>query len=109
MNVALWERYFYVVLVQRLINAGHDVAHGIRFLDGINPYYELHVDAAVTKLREYHFYGFSPVRPFVAKLGDGILYELGSLLQVGTIGHTERYCCQYVAVIARQVLVVLAE
>lgn len=109
MNIALWEWNFDVVLVQRVVDALHDVADGIDLPDGVYPTKQVEVDAIVAKLREDHLYSLQGIQVAMMHFHYGILDELGDVLHIGSIGHTEGNQREHVAVILGEVLVVLGE
>ena len=49
MYVALWERYFYVVLVEHIVDGSGEFADDVDLAHGIAPAQQLEIDAAVAK------------------------------------------------------------
>ena len=110
MYIALWEWDFDVVVLEGLEDGFHDVADYVYLFDGIDPADDLEVDAAVAKLCEDYLGGLFLVDILVAQfLVYGFLDEADDLTHVGAIGYTEWYHGEYVAMVLREVLVVLGE
>ena len=53
MYILLWERYFDVVGIQRVVDGAQHVADHVGFLDGVSPDKHIEVDAGVTQLANY--------------------------------------------------------
>ena len=82
MHIALWERYLYIVLVQGVVDALHDVAYNIDLLYGIYPAEQLEIDAAVTKLGEDGANLFLLVDVGMLKVDNSILYHSAHLFHI---------------------------
>ena len=109
MYIALWERYFDVVLIQGVVDALQDVAYNIYLLHGIYPAEQLEIDAAVAELGEDGANLFLLVDVGMLKIDNSILYHAAHLFHVGAVGHVERYQRQHISMIAGEVLIVLCE
>ena len=110
MYIALWEWDVDVVVLEGLEDGFHDVADYVYLFDGIDPADDLEVDAVVAKLGEDYLGGLFLVDILVAQfLVYGFLDEADDLAHVGAIGYAEWYHGEYVAMVLREVLVVLGE
>ena len=98
-----------MVLVQCVIHTFQHIAHHIRLLRRVSPYEQVEVHARVAHLRNHALHLLALVHPLVMQVVQGILHHCGHLLQVRAVGYTKGHDCQHVAMVTRQVLIVLGK
>ena len=109
MHILLWEWDFDVVLVQGVVDSSEHLAGDNASHQGFRPDVELEVNAAVAQLRDACKDVFRWVCAIQVQVVDGVFYQSLHLCNIRAVGHAEGDNLQYVAVVARQVLIVLRE
>lgn len=87
MYVALWERNFYVVLSQYIIDSFHDFALGVGGGQHGNPHDELEVDAVVAEVGKYHLGRSCGI--LALQLVHRVAYQVAHRIDIGAIGHSD--------------------
>ena len=116
MYVALWEGNLYAILVECVIDDLLDACRNGDFLLDKHPDANLEVNTTISEVAKGHAYRNVGVRK---RLSCGIFFvtdgrecldeKLPNLLHIGSIGNSDRHFDEFVAMVARHVLEVLAE
>ena len=93
--------------IQRVIDTGLDVALYRTLFEHLYPGEEFEVDATVTEVNKYCFGSTVGVNTGMVQVDDGLLYHGTHFLDVTSVGYSEEYHGERIAMVAGKILIVL--